>query len=110
MQAHGGAPAWLTGTYDAATRTLYWGVGNPGPWLADLRPGDNLYSDSLLALDPKNGDLKWHYQYTKHDTWDYDGVNTPVLATIKYKGKSMTRSSMRTATATSTRSTATAAS
>ncbi|HGL5238374.1 TPA: methanol/ethanol family PQQ-dependent dehydrogenase [Burkholderia multivorans] len=87
MQTHGGAPAWLTGTYDAATRTLYWGVGNPGPWLADLRPGDNLYSDSLLALDPKNGDLKWHYQYTKHDTWDYDGVNTPILATIRYKGQ-----------------------
>ncbi|MDR5745526.1 methanol/ethanol family PQQ-dependent dehydrogenase [Caballeronia sp. LZ029] len=87
MQEHGGAPAWLTGTYDAASKTLYWGVGNPGPWLADLRPGDNLYSDSLLALDPKTGDLKWHYQYTAHDTWDYDGVNTPVLANIKYQGK-----------------------
>lgn len=87
MQDHGGAPAWLTGTYDAGSRTLYWGVGNPGPWLADLRPGDNLYSDSLLALDPKTGNLKWHYQYTKHDTWDYDGVNTPVLATIKYENK-----------------------
>jgi alcohol dehydrogenase (cytochrome c) len=87
MQDHGGAPAWLTGTYDAATKTLYWGVGNPGPWLADLRPGDNLYSDSLLALDPKTGALKWHFQYTSHDTWDYDGVNTPVLAKISYEGK-----------------------
>ena len=87
MQAHGGGAAWLTGTYDAASRTLYWGVGNPGPWLAALRPGDNLYSDSLLALDPKNGNLKWHYQYTSNDTWDYDGVNTPILADIKYKGK-----------------------
>jgi alcohol dehydrogenase (cytochrome c) len=87
MQDHGGAPAWLTGTYDPASKTLYWGVGNPGPWLADLRPGDNLYSDSLLALDPKTGDLKWHYQYTQHDTWDYDGVNTPVLANIKYQDK-----------------------
>ncbi|TKC87313.1 PQQ-dependent dehydrogenase, methanol/ethanol family [Trinickia terrae] len=87
MQEHGGAPAWMTGTYDAATKTLYWGAGNPGPWLADLRPGDNLYSDSLLALDPKNGDLKWHYQYTKHDTWDYDGVNAAVLAKITYEGK-----------------------
>ncbi|WP_028220939.1 methanol/ethanol family PQQ-dependent dehydrogenase [Paraburkholderia oxyphila] len=87
MQEHGGAPAWMTGTYDVATKTLYWGAGNPGPWLADLRPGDNLYSDSLLALDPKNGDLKWHYQYTKHDTWDYDGVNAAVLAKISYEGK-----------------------
>jgi len=87
MQAHGGGAAWLTGTYDAASRTLYWGVGNPGPWLAALRPGDNLYSDSLLALDPKNGQLKWHYQYTSNDTWDYDGVNTPILANIRYKGK-----------------------
>ncbi|MBZ4242004.1 PQQ-dependent dehydrogenase, methanol/ethanol family, partial [Mycobacterium tuberculosis] len=63
------------------------GVGNPGPWLAALRPGDNLYSDSLLALDAKNGNLKWHYQYTNNDTWDYDGVNAAVLADIKYKGK-----------------------
>ncbi|AKJ69157.1 MULTISPECIES: methanol/ethanol family PQQ-dependent dehydrogenase [Pandoraea] len=87
MYQHAGSPAWLTGTYDVKTNTLFWGVGNPGPWLADMRPGKNLYSDSLLALDPANGDLKWHFQYTSHDTWDYDGVNTPVLANITYKGK-----------------------
>jgi len=87
MQDHGGGAAWLTGTYDVGSNTLYWGVGNPGPWLAALRPGDNLYSDSLLALDPKNGKLKWHYQYTRGDTWDYDGVNTPILARITYRGK-----------------------
>ncbi|WP_296651202.1 PQQ-dependent dehydrogenase, methanol/ethanol family [Paraburkholderia sp.] len=87
MQEHGGGAAWLTGTYDSKSKTLYWGVGNPGPWLAALRPGDNLYSDSLLALNPANGDLKWHYQYTQNDTWDYDGVNTPILAKINYEGK-----------------------
>ncbi|CAB3698215.1 methanol/ethanol family PQQ-dependent dehydrogenase [Trinickia soli] len=87
MQEHGGGASWLTGTYDPASKTLYWGVGNPGPWLAALRPGDNLYSDSLLALDPKTGDIKWHYQYTRNDTWDYDGVNTPILANIRYGGK-----------------------
>ncbi|MDG0026901.1 methanol/ethanol family PQQ-dependent dehydrogenase [Trinickia sp. Y13] len=87
MQEHGGGASWLTGTYDPASKTLYWGVGNPGPWLASLRPGSNLYSDSLLALDPKTGDIKWHYQYTRNDTWDYDGVNTPILANIQYGGK-----------------------
>ena len=87
MQDHGGGAAWLTGTYDVDSKTLYWGVGNPGPWLAALRPGDNLYSDSLLALDPSSGDIKWHFQYTRNDTWDYDGTNTPVLAKITYKGK-----------------------
>ena len=87
MQAHGGGASWLTGTFDPATKTLFWGVGNPGPWLASLRPGSNLYSDSLLALDPKSGDIKWHYQYTRNDTWDYDGVNTPILANVQYGGK-----------------------
>ncbi|MFX1765977.1 methanol/ethanol family PQQ-dependent dehydrogenase [Paraburkholderia sp. A1RI-2L] len=87
MQDHGGGAAWLTGTYDVSSNTLYWGVGNPGPWLAALRPGDNLYSDSLLALNPSNGSIKWHYQFTRNDTWDYDGVNTPILAKITYQGK-----------------------
>ena len=87
MYQHSGSPAWLTGTYDPKDNTLYWGVGNPGPWLAELRPGKNLYSDSLLALDGGNGDIKWHFQYTQHDSWDYDGVNTAVRANIKYEGK-----------------------
>ncbi len=87
MYLHGGAPAWLTGTYDPENKTLYWGVGNPGPWLAELRPGKNLYSDSLLAIDATNGDIKWHFQYTQHDTWDYDGVNTAIRAKINYQGK-----------------------
>ncbi|MBW4035085.1 MAG: PQQ-dependent dehydrogenase, methanol/ethanol family [Proteobacteria bacterium] len=84
---HGGGSPWMTGTYDPSTKTLFWGVGNPGPWLASTRPGHNLYSDSLLAIDPSTGKIKWHYQYTRNDTWDYDGVNTPTLSNVTYKGK-----------------------
>ncbi|MDR3505168.1 MAG: PQQ-dependent dehydrogenase, methanol/ethanol family [Acidocella sp.] len=87
MYQTGGGAAWITGTYDADTNTLLWGVGNPGPWLAKMRPGKNLYSDSLLALDPDTGKMKWYYQYTANDSWDYDGVNTPQLADITYEGK-----------------------
>ena len=82
----GGGGAWLTGSYDAATDTLFWGVGNPGPWLATLRPGTNLYTDSVIAMDPASGKIKWYYQYTPHDTWDYDGTNETVLTDIDYQG------------------------
>lgn len=82
----GGGGAWLTGTYDSDTDTLFWGVGNPGPWLATLRPGDNLFTDSVVALNPSTGAIKWHYQYTPHDTWDYDGTNETVMTDITYKG------------------------
>ena len=88
MYQTGGGAAWMTGTYDSDTNTLLWGVGNPGPWLAEMRPGKNLYSDSLLALDPDTGKIKWYYQYTANDSWDYDGVNTPQLADITYEGNS----------------------
>jgi len=83
----GGGNPWITGTYDAATDTLLWGVGNPGPWLATLRPGSNLYTDSVLALDPASGKIKWYYQWTANDTWDYDGTNETVLADLTYEGK-----------------------
>jgi alcohol dehydrogenase (cytochrome c) len=86
MYATGGGGTWLTGSYDSETKTVLWGVGNPGPWLADLRPGKNLFTDSVLALDPDTGKIKWHYQYTPHDTWDYDATNESVLADITYKG------------------------
>ena len=82
----GGGATWLTGTYDADTDTLFWGVGNPGPWLATLRPGDNLYTDSVIAMNPATGAIKWHYQYTPNDTWDYDGTNETVLANVDYQG------------------------
>lgn len=83
----GGGAAWLTGTYDPDTDTLLWGVGNPGPWLATMRPGDNLYTDSVIAIDPNTGKIKWHYQYTPNDTWDYDGTNEQVLTDITHDGK-----------------------
>jgi alcohol dehydrogenase (cytochrome c) len=75
---HGGGSTWLTGSYDLEQRTVFWGVGNPGPWLADMRPGANLYTNSLVALDVDTGKLKWAFQFTPHDSWDYDGVNESV--------------------------------
>jgi len=76
----GGAPAWITGTYDPATNTTFWTTGNPAPSnRGEGRAGDNLYSDSLLALDPDTGKLKWHFQFTPHDEHDYDATQVPVM-------------------------------
>ena len=97
----GGAPAWITGTYDSVTNTTFWTTGNPSPSNRGIgrsgdnlysdcllaidpdsgegRGGDNLYSNSLLALDPDTGKLKWHFQFTKHDEHDYDATQVPVL-------------------------------
>ena len=76
----GGGPAWLTGTYDPELDTMYWGVGNAGPWNAAVRKGDNLYTGSMIAMNPKTGEIKWHYQFTPNDPFDYDGTNELVLA------------------------------
>jgi alcohol dehydrogenase (cytochrome c) len=85
---HGGGSAWLTGTYDNETNTLYWGIGNPAPDLVgSVRPGDNLYTDSLVALDADTGKLKWHFQFTPHDTYDYDAAEAPVLLDLPWQGK-----------------------
>lgn len=84
----GSATTWVTGVYDADTNTLYWGTGNPGPdWNGDSRLGDNLYSDSLLALDPDTGVKKWHFQYTPHDVNDWDSTQTPILADGMFQGQ-----------------------
>jgi alcohol dehydrogenase (cytochrome c) len=84
----GGGPIWVTGSYDAELNLMYWGVGNPGPdWNGDGRPGDNLYTDSVIALDPDTGKLKWHYQFTPHDEFDYDATQIPVLADIQIGGQ-----------------------
>lgn len=84
---HGGASIWLTGSYDPQLNLTYWGTGNPGPdWNASMRPGDNLYSDSVVALDADTGKLKWHFQFTPHDEWDFDSVQTPVLIDANWKG------------------------
>ena len=79
----GGAPAWLSGSYDAARDLLYWGIGNPNPdHNGDTRAGDNLYSNSVVALDAATGALKWHFQFTPHDVYDWDAVQIPVLADL----------------------------
>ncbi|MES1255544.1 MAG: PQQ-dependent dehydrogenase, methanol/ethanol family [Acidobacteriota bacterium] len=84
---HGGGSIWVTGSYDPELNLTYWGVGNAGPdYNADQRPGDNLYTDSVVALDADTGALKWHYQFTPHDRYDYDAVQVPVLADITWRG------------------------
>jgi alcohol dehydrogenase (cytochrome c) len=84
---HGGAPAWVTGSYDPELNQIYWGTGNPGPdWNGEVRKGDNLYSDCVLALDPDTGKLKWYFQFTPHDEWDYDAVQVPVLVDTNWQG------------------------
>ena len=81
---HGGGAAWLTGSYDAALNLTYWGVGNPGPdFFREQRPGDNLYTNSVVALDADTGELKWHFQFTPADLYDFDAVQIPVLADIE---------------------------
>jgi alcohol dehydrogenase (cytochrome c) len=80
---HGGGPVWVTGSYDPDLNLTYWGVGNPGPdWNGDKRDGDNLYTDSVVALDADTGKLRWHYQFTPHDEMDYDATQVPVLADV----------------------------
>ncbi|HYL36736.1 MAG TPA: PQQ-dependent dehydrogenase, methanol/ethanol family [Bryobacteraceae bacterium] len=84
---HGGAPAWLTGSYDPELNLTYWGVGNPGPdWNPDQRHGDNLYSSSVVALDGDTGKLKWYYQFTPNDGYDYDSTQIPVLVDMDWNG------------------------
>ncbi len=84
---HGGGATWLPGSYDPKLDLVYWGIGNPGPWNATVRPGDNLYTDSVVALRPKTGERVWHYQYTPNDTYDYDGVNELIQADLSIDGK-----------------------
>jgi len=85
---YGGAPTWTTGTYDADTDTLFWMTGNPGPdYDGPVREGDNLYSCSVLALNPKTGKIKWWFQFTPHDVHDWDANQTPVLIDGFVKGK-----------------------
>jgi PQQ-dependent dehydrogenase (methanol/ethanol family) len=84
----GGGSTWLTGSYDASTDTLYWATGNPWPNSDDReRGGDNLYTDCVLALDPATGKLKWHYQFTPHDTRDWDATEPNVLVDTTYRGR-----------------------
>ena len=84
----GGSAIWTTGSYDPELNLTYWGIGNPGPdFTGDDRKGDNLYSNSVVALDPDTGRLKWHFQFTPHDEYDFDATQVPVLADIEYQGR-----------------------
>ena len=84
----GGAPTWVTGSYDPELNLIYWPTGNPAPdWNGDARLGDNLYSDCLLALDADTGKLRWHFQFTPHDVWDWDANQVPVLFDAVVNGK-----------------------
>jgi alcohol dehydrogenase (cytochrome c) len=84
---HGGSPIWVTGSYDPETNLTFWGTGNPNAgWNGDNRAGDNLYSDSVVAIDADTGTLKWHFQFTPHDEFDWDSVQVPVLANIDWQG------------------------
>jgi alcohol dehydrogenase (cytochrome c) len=84
----GSGSVWVTGSYDPQLNLTYWGIGNPGPdWNPDQRKGDNLYTDSVVALDADTGQLKWHFQFTPNDAYDYDSVQVPVLADIDWQGK-----------------------
>jgi alcohol dehydrogenase (cytochrome c) len=88
MYLRGGGTTWMPGTYDPALNLIFWGTSNPAPdFNDDVRPGDDLYTDCVLAIDPDTGKLKWHYQFTPHDLFDYDAVETPILIDAVYKGQ-----------------------
>jgi alcohol dehydrogenase (cytochrome c) len=90
LYLHGGGTTWMPGTYDRETNTLFWGTSNPAPdFDGGVRPGDDLYTDCVLALNPDTGKLKWHFQFTPHDLFDYDAPETPMLIDAQYKGESL---------------------
>jgi alcohol dehydrogenase (cytochrome c) len=96
----GGGSVWMTPAYDPATHLLYVAVGNPSPDLdGSVRPGDNLYTESVVALDARSGEYKWHYQEVPHDVWDLDAASPPVIVTLK--GARRWRRQARPATCTS---------
>ena len=82
----GGASTWMTGNYDPATNTVYWGTGNGSPWFGDQRPGDNLYTSSTLALDGDTGKIKGYFQYHQNELWDWDAMNAPMLVDFQKGG------------------------
>jgi alcohol dehydrogenase (cytochrome c) len=88
MYLRGGGTTWMPGTYDPQLNLIFWGTSNPAPdFDGGPRPGDDLYTDCVLAIDPDTGKLKWHFQFTPHDLYDYDATETPVLVDANYKGQ-----------------------
>ena len=85
---HGAGAIWVTGSYDPETNLTFWGTGNAGPdWNGDARLGDNLYTSSVIALDADTGKIKWHYQFSPHNEFDWDSTQVPVLADIPWQGR-----------------------
>ncbi|MBV8107438.1 MAG: methanol/ethanol family PQQ-dependent dehydrogenase [Hyphomicrobiales bacterium] len=89
MYKFGGGATWLGGTFDPETGLVYFGTGNPAPWNSHMRPGDNKWTSSRIAIDPENGDLKWGFQTTPHDGWDFDGVNEFIAFDLNKDGKTI---------------------
>ncbi len=85
----GGGSVWIAGNYDPATNLAYWGTGNGGPWMGDQRPGDNLYTSSVLALDVATGAIKGYHQYHPNNSWDWDEVSPPILVDYRHDGKTV---------------------
>jgi alcohol dehydrogenase (cytochrome c) len=86
---YGGAPVWVTGSYDPELGLTYWGTGNGAPWMGSARPGDNLYVASVIAVDPQDGKIAHHFQYVPNDTWDYDEVAEHVLVDVERDGETI---------------------
>ncbi len=85
----GGASIWITGSYDPELNLTYWGTGNPGPWIGDQRPGDNLYTNSVVAFDADTGELKGYHQYHHNGSWDWDEVSAPILIDVPRDGRTL---------------------
>jgi len=85
----GGGSAWMTGTYDPQLNLIYWGVGNAAPWPGDAHPGDNLYTSSVIGLEPDTGKIRTHFQYHQNDSWDWDEVDAPMLIDLQTGGKTL---------------------
>jgi alcohol dehydrogenase (cytochrome c) len=83
----GGGPMWVTGTYDPETNLAFWGTGNAAPWFGDQRPGDNLYTSSVIAFDADTGAIKGHFQYHPNDSWDWDEVSPPLVLDYDHNGR-----------------------
>jgi len=85
----GGGSVWITGTYDPKRNIAYWGTGNAAPWPGDQHPGDNLYTSSVVALNPDTGKMVGHHQYHPNDSWDWDEIDSPLLINMNYNGQSI---------------------
>jgi alcohol dehydrogenase (cytochrome c) len=85
----GGGSVWITGTYDPETNLTYWGTGNAAPWFGDQRPGDNLFTSSVIALDVNTGAIKGHFQYHPNDSWDWDEVSPPIILDFQRDGRTV---------------------